>query len=267
MRRATGTTVTGIRQSELLKVRIELPPMAEQRAIAGVLGALDDKIESNRRKIAIAQGLIHTEFLSSTISGARDGSLGDVLTELRSKVSGDTAGVVVFSALAEGRLAVSDDYFTKKVYSAEIDKYLKVPRWAFAYNPSRINIGSIGLNSSMTVGAVSPVYVVAQAQTRAVARWVEQALRTRSLKDKIVAYSSGSVRQVLRYSDFAAIELRFPSDAALSNFEDDTLALYDLVDTATQESHSVSVLRGALLPELLSGRLRVKDAESMMENV
>ena len=265
--RAIITGVPHINLGILGDFPVLLPPLAEQRAIAGVLGALDDKIESNRRKIAIAQGLIHTEFLSSIRNGARDGSLGDVLTELRSKVAGDAAEVVVFSALAEGRLAVSDDFFTKKVYSAEIDKYLKVPQWAFAYNPSRINIGSIGLNSSTTIGAVSPVYVVAQAQTRAIARWVEQALRTGSLRDKIVAYSSGSVRQVLRYSDFAAIELRLPSDAALSNFEDDTLQLFDLVDTATQESHSLSIMRDALLPELLSGRLRVRDAESMMENV
>jgi type I restriction enzyme S subunit len=264
---ASGSATPLLNKSVFESLSVSVPSLSDQRAIAGVLGALDDKIESNRRKIAIAQGLIHAEFLSSTRNGARDGLLGDVLTELRSKVSGDAAGVVVFSALAEGRLAASDDYFTKKVYSAEIDKYLKVPQWAFAYNPSRINIGSIGLNSSMTVGAVSPVYVVAQAPTRAVARWVEQALRTGSLKDKIVAYSSGSVRQVLRYSDFAAIELRLPSDAELSKFEDDTLTLYDLIEKATQESHSITVLREALLPELLSGRLRVKDAESKMENV
>lgn len=47
--RGTGTTVVGIRQSELRRVELPLPPLPEQRAIAGVLGALDDKIELNRR--------------------------------------------------------------------------------------------------------------------------------------------------------------------------------------------------------------------------
>ncbi len=264
---AVGATMLNLNTGILSSVPLVLPPLVEQRAIAEVLGALDDKYESNQRRVAVAQDLVHTEFLASTVNGARDGSFGEVLSELRSKVSGDTAGVVVLSALAGGRLAASDDYFTKKVYSAAIDKYLKVPQWAFAYNPSRINIGSIGLNSSTTVGAVSPVYVVAQAQSKAAARWVEQALRTGNVKDQIVAYSSGSVRQVLRYHDFAAIRLRLPSNQALSAFEDRTLALYDLVDAATQEANSLSILRDALIPELLSGRLRVKDAASMMENV
>ena len=47
--RATGTTAQGIRQAELRRVRIPLPPLPEQRAIAHILGTLDDKIELNRR--------------------------------------------------------------------------------------------------------------------------------------------------------------------------------------------------------------------------
>lgn len=47
--RATGTTVVGLRQPELLKCTISLPSFDEQRKIAAILGALDDKIELNRR--------------------------------------------------------------------------------------------------------------------------------------------------------------------------------------------------------------------------
>jgi type I restriction enzyme S subunit len=47
--RATGTTVLGIRQSELRRVQLLLPSLREQRAIAAILGALDNKIELNRR--------------------------------------------------------------------------------------------------------------------------------------------------------------------------------------------------------------------------
>jgi type I restriction enzyme S subunit len=47
--RASGTTVVGIKQSELRKVTLALPAIQEQEAIAAVLGSLDDKIEQNRR--------------------------------------------------------------------------------------------------------------------------------------------------------------------------------------------------------------------------
>ena len=62
--RGTGTTVVGIRQSELRKVSLTLPPLAEQRAIAGVLGALDDKIELNRRMNATLESMARALFQS-----------------------------------------------------------------------------------------------------------------------------------------------------------------------------------------------------------
>lgn len=50
--RATGTTVIGIRQAELMKVLIPVPAIDEQRRIAGVLGALDALIETDQALIA-----------------------------------------------------------------------------------------------------------------------------------------------------------------------------------------------------------------------
>ena len=62
--RGTGTTVVGIRQSELRKVKLTLPPLAEQKAIAAVLGALDDKIELNRRMNATLEAMARALFQS-----------------------------------------------------------------------------------------------------------------------------------------------------------------------------------------------------------
>lgn len=60
--RATGTTVSGIRQSELVRVELDLPGIEVQRGIAATLGALDDKIASNRRAIALMEDLTRTHF-------------------------------------------------------------------------------------------------------------------------------------------------------------------------------------------------------------
>ena len=63
--RATGTTVLGIRQSELLKTEIDYPEdLGEQRRIAHILGALDDKIELNRQLNATLEQLARRLFQS-----------------------------------------------------------------------------------------------------------------------------------------------------------------------------------------------------------
>lgn len=60
--RATGTTVVGIKQSELRKLTLSLPEIGEQEAIAAVLGALDDKIEQNRRTARALESLMRSTF-------------------------------------------------------------------------------------------------------------------------------------------------------------------------------------------------------------
>ena len=55
--RASGTTVSGIKQSELRQVILRFPPLAEQQAIAHILGSLDDRIELNRRMNATLEGM------------------------------------------------------------------------------------------------------------------------------------------------------------------------------------------------------------------
>lgn len=62
--RATGTTVGGVRQSELRKVQLAIPPVSEQRAIAHILGTLDDKIELNRRMNETLEAMARAIFKS-----------------------------------------------------------------------------------------------------------------------------------------------------------------------------------------------------------
>jgi type I restriction enzyme S subunit len=62
--RSTGTTVLGIRQSELRKVVLPLPPLGEQRRIADTLGALDDKIELSRRMNRTLESIARAIFQS-----------------------------------------------------------------------------------------------------------------------------------------------------------------------------------------------------------
>ena len=61
-RHAVGTTFRELPGSVLKRIRIPLPPLSEQRAVGQVLGALDDKIEANRRMSAALEGLAQAAF-------------------------------------------------------------------------------------------------------------------------------------------------------------------------------------------------------------
>lgn len=65
--RATGTTVLGIKQSELRKVPLSLPPIAQQRSAASILKTLDDRLtllrETNATLETIAQALFKSWFV------------------------------------------------------------------------------------------------------------------------------------------------------------------------------------------------------------
>jgi type I restriction enzyme S subunit len=62
--RETGTTAQGIRQSELVKVEFDLPPIEDQRRISLALGLLDDRIELNRQMRRTMEAMARTLFKS-----------------------------------------------------------------------------------------------------------------------------------------------------------------------------------------------------------
>ena len=60
--RQTGTTVSGIKQAELRKIDLLIPPITIQRRIAEILSALDDKIELNRQTNATLEAIAQAIF-------------------------------------------------------------------------------------------------------------------------------------------------------------------------------------------------------------
>lgn len=65
-----------------------------------------------------------------------------------------------YPVLSVSKDGFKKEYFTKQIHSVKTDNYKLVQPNQFAYNPARINIGSIALNRSNEIGIVSPFYVV-----------------------------------------------------------------------------------------------------------
>jgi type I restriction enzyme S subunit len=81
--RATGTTVIGIKQSVLRKIDLAFPPFQEQKAIAHILGTLDDKIELNRKTNETLEAMAKALFKSWFVD----------FDPVRAKAEGRTTGL------------------------------------------------------------------------------------------------------------------------------------------------------------------------------
>lgn len=92
--RASGSTVSGIKQSELRKLALRFPPVDEQRRVAEVLVTLDDKIDLNRRinqtLEAMAQAIFKSWFVDFDPVKAKIAAIEQGEDPLRAAISGKT---------------------------------------------------------------------------------------------------------------------------------------------------------------------------------
>ena len=274
--RETGTTVTGIKQSELKEVLIDYPNYELQQKIASILSSFDSKIELNRRindnLEQQAQALFKSwfvdfepfkdgEFVDSELGmipkGWRVVCLGEVTKQVTEKV-GNREDVTVLSPVNSGELVLSEEYFTKQVFSKNLSKYLIVNPLSFAYNPARINIGSIGLNEYDFVGCVSPVYVVFKCEPN-YHYFFDFYKRTAVFKDEVALRAIGGVRQSLGYDDFSLIKTIYPTPDVVAEFNNLYLKMKEVITRNDIQNNKLTTLRDSLLPKLMSGELKINN--------
>lgn len=186
--------------------------------------------------------------------------LGEVTEQITEKV-GTRTNIKVLSPINTGELVLSEEYFTKQVYSQSLAKYIIVKPHYFAYNPARVNIGSLGMNTYNFDGCVSPVYVVFKCEEKY--EFFFDYLRKRNqFNVEVNSRAIGGVRQSLNYSDFSLIKVVYPPKIVIEEFNRLYLNMRNLKLKLDQESHYLSVTRNVLLPKLMSGELKINDLNS-----
>ena len=118
----------------------------------------------------------------------------------------------VFSVTNSNGFMPSADYFSKDVFSNDLSNYKIVRKGMLAYNPSRINVGSVACLASEDEVIVSPLYVVvAVDETRLLAEYLDLFLHSDVALRQIRSLTSGSVRDSLKYTAFTRLKLPIPS--------------------------------------------------------
>ena len=277
-----GSVQQVINLGDLRRMRIPLPSLTEQRAIAGVLGALDDKIESNRRQHSLIEQTVEATFqnicanfsgeyqvMDNIVEQGVSGVWGSDTQQSESEVCVTCLRGVDLHDLASGVIPTAPLRWISAGQAAS-----RVPQEGEIW----VEASGFRCGRSVVIGSHTNALF---AQPVRNSNFVKRLIPKISVRDSYVAwlalkkvYASEEINNFrtgtsIRNLDVEGMlkNVRVPmlDDARFSQLEGLLECL--LSPSRAKETSSLESLRDTLLPELLSGRLRVKDAESMMENV
>jgi len=272
----TGTTVTGIKQSELRKIEIEIPDYKTQRRIAAILSALDDKIELNRRMNrtleAIAQAIFREWFVRFNFPGAT----GEMVeTELGEVPKGWRVGKVEnVCEVNQSTLGKSDTFdWIDYVEISGVDQGSigSTTRYNFGDEPSRarrrIKHGDTVL-STVRPSRGSYFLAINPAPTTIVSTGFAVFspknvpycfLYLLLTDDKKLEYyghvADGGAYPAINPSLIMDMDLVIPDDESLALFGKTTEPFFEIISNNLSENQSLTHLRDSLLPKLMRGEL------------
>jgi type I restriction enzyme S subunit len=274
--------VPGVNRNDLHRLLIDMPKtLDEQRAIAEVLGALDDKIELNRQMNHTLEDMASALFKSWFV----DFDPVVAKAEGRKPFRMDAATAALFpssfdDAMPRGWTAGSVGDLVELQRGFDLPEPLrspgKVPVMAAGgfhgyHNKAMVEAPGIVTGRSGKIGDVywvdSPYWPlnttlwVKRLLNGAGPAFAYHLLRTLDL----AALNVGSAVPSLNRNDVHPLSAVVPSRAVLSRFEETVRDWFALRQQNHAESRTLAALRDALLPKLLSGEVRLKQAEKAVE--
>lgn len=256
---------------------VAVPPIEEQRRIAGVLGALDDKIEVNRRMNRtleeMAQALFKSWFVD--FDGHTDlveSELGPIPRGWRIATLGSACLVTMGQSPPGSTYNEVGDGMQFYQGSRDFGARFPMPR-VYCTSPKRVaGAGDTLLSVRAPVGAINMASNdccigrgLAAIRHRSGSRSFTYYL-ARKLAPILSAFEGeGTVFGALNTESLSGISVIDPPEEMIESFELRVASMDCLVETSCRQMADLAALRDTLLPKLLSGEIRVPEAEKAVE--
>jgi type I restriction enzyme S subunit len=294
-----ATTMGHVKIADLKRLRVRLPPVSEQRAIAAILGTLDDKIELNRRMNrtleAMAQALFQSWFVdfdpvrAKMVGRQPAGMDAETAALFPNQLDESLIGTLpigwTFTSLDQ--IATFHNGLALQKYPAEDSEWLPV-----------IKIAELHAGLTETTGRASPrldpkyivedgdvlfswsgsLEVVLWAGGRGALnqhlfkvtstdypRWFYYCWTKAHLPEfRAIAAGKATTMGHIQRHHLASAMVLVPPSALLSHMTTVVEPLFSKIVHGAVENWSLATIRDALLPMLLSGELRVSEAEKLV---
>jgi type I restriction enzyme S subunit len=282
-----GTALPNMNLGALRRLPVLLPPLPEQRAIAAILGALDDKIELNRQMNETLEAMTRALFKSWFVDfepfrdqGMEDSPLGPIPGGWRVGKVNEIAelskesinpGDYPNETFNHYSIPAFDEGWMPKIERGDQIKSNKfqVPNKAVLIsklNPRfpRVWLPSIS-NSKNSV--CSTEFLVVLPRENVTREYLYSLFSSHSFLETFLTLVTGtsSSHQRVRPEDSLSIEVIIPPQDVTTAFSEKVHPSHELVTRNLNENKNLATIRDTLLPKLLSGEIRVKDANKFVE--
>lgn len=252
-------SVPVISGSNLKKQIVSLPSFPEQTAIASLLSTWDHAIEKTERLIA-AKERQYLGLLCSLIASA--GYPHGHIREFATEVSKRNSGAAIFQVLSVTNrygFILPEDQFQRQVASSDLSNYKVITSGQYAYNPSRINVGSIARLDKWDIGVLSPMYVIFKLdETKVNSDFFLHWLESHEAKQRIIRSAQGSVRETVSFTDLAAIPFPLPPLGQQKQISAILTTARQEIDLLKKQADAYRRQKRGLMQRLLTGEWRVR---------
>ena len=298
----TGSAQPQLPIRDMVRISLPNPPICEQVKIASVLGVLDDKIENNRRMNETLEEMaraifkswfvdfdpIHAKAAGNTPSHMNaetvalfPSSFGDdglpikweqrKISKFANAVLGGTpsrnnpsywGGDIPWinsGAVNKFRILEATELITKDGFKNSSTKLLPINTTVIA-----ITGATLGQVSYLEIEVCANQSVVGVISNRDYAsEWVYLSLISNI--DRLTNLQTGGAQQHINKNDVLNFKVVYPTEEIISSFSAIVRPLFQRIANALRENQILSELRDTLIPKLMTGEIRVKDAEHEVE--
>jgi type I restriction enzyme, S subunit len=271
----TGSTLPKLTQANLNLIPILTPPLAEQEGIVHVLRALDDKIDVNRRMNETLQAFVRAIFKSWFVdfdpvsakadppADWTDGKFADVAENIRDQARPSevppTTPYIGLEHMPRKSISLGEWGITGDVASNK-----------FAFRTGDILFGKLRpyfhkVGVAAVNGVCSTDILVIRAKEPMWFSFVLGHASSAEMVDYADAGSTGTKMPRTSWDELSRFEIAIPSRQLAEKFNNTALPLVEKIRANIHESRTLASLREALVPRLMSGEIRLEDAEKIVE--
>lgn len=269
--RSTGTTVIGLRQPELMKCIIHIPSGENQHRIASILASIDAKISSNQKinDNLYAQAKATTkQWISQSTGDYELLPLSDIALinpdTYSPKETWKYVNYLDTSSITEGCIAETQ-HITPSSEKLPSRARRKIAPNDIVFSTVRPNQRHYGIISEPLPNMLgSTGFAVIRSKNPLVCNeLIYLCLTENEFIEKMqqLAEQSTSTFPSIKPSDLGVCEIPCPKDQSSTSFTETLKSLFALIAANQRENISLSEIRDALLPKLMSGEIDVSDIQ------